>query len=335
MRAISILFVMIRHFEITHLVSANLGVTIFFFISGFIITRVLVDEHVRRGSISLRNFFWRRLIRLWPALWAMMAAMIAYALIFNLKIDWHQVAAGLFYYMNYYSIMLRESQEAYTLPINPLWSLAGEEHFYLIYAPLLIAFIGQPKRLYYAVCGLIVAALIWRVVNVYALGFTPKYNYFATEARIDSILYGCALALAAHFGFFSGLIKRCDNVLVILAAGAALMGTIVLMDENTSHTFRYSLQGICLFVLFAGTIFGSQLAWARGLLSLPPFVFVGKISYSLYLWHLPCIFATNMFLPAYSAASIGLASVLSFALATASYTFIEKPLLKYRHAFSR
>jgi peptidoglycan/LPS O-acetylase OafA/YrhL len=251
LRAISVLFVMVRHFEITHLVSANLGVTIFFFISGFIITRLLLDEHDRTGTISLRAFYVRRIMRLTPALWLVLLVVPLAAIGLHKEVDWYQVGAGFLYLMNYYSIWLRSEDIAYALPINPLWSLAVEEHFYLLFPVLLTLTVAWKSRLAGFIAGVIVLSLLWRVFNIYVLDFPPKYNYFATESRIESILWGCLLATLCAWKPAIVYLKTVASWPFFLVGCLGLIVSMVPISEGISHSVRYSLQGgVACFCFF-------------------------------------------------------------------------------------
>jgi peptidoglycan/LPS O-acetylase OafA/YrhL len=334
LRAISVLFVMVRHFEITHLVSANLGVTIFFFISGFIITRLLLDEHDRTGTISLRAFYVRRIMRLTPALWLVLLVVPLAAIGLHKEVDWYQVGAGFLYLMNYYSIWLRSEDIAYALPINPLWSLAVEEHFYLLFPVLLTLTVAWKSRLAGFIVGVIVLSLLWRVFNIYVLDFPPKYNYFATESRIESILWGCLLATLCAWKPAIVYLKTVASWPFFLVGCLGLIVSMVPISEGISHSVRYSLQGGSLFLLFSATLFSPSFGWARRMLSLPLAAYMGKISYPLYLWHLPAIWFTNQFLGDYTIQSITVATLSSFALAAMTYHLVEIPVRRARATYA-
>jgi peptidoglycan/LPS O-acetylase OafA/YrhL len=330
LRAISILFVVIRHFEISRLVSANLGVTVFFFISGFIITRLMLAELDTFGKVRISAFYMRRLLRLLPALLLLLSIVLLTALALNLAIDWGQVFAGLFYYMNYYTIFIRAEGLGYTLPINHLWSLAVEEHYYLIFPLLFTALIAKPKQFMVTLWFLIAASLVWRLVNVFVLDFKPKYNYFATESRFETILWGALLALYANYSASLGsVLGRLFSVPVAILAFMVLAITHVLPTDEIRHTVRYTLQNISLFCLIGATLFTAKFEFARYALSISPMRFLGKISYSLYLWHLPIWFFLPQFISVNAGSQIVIACVLSLAIASISYYYFEKPIIKW------
>lgn len=317
LRAVSILFVVVRHLEITTLVSANLGVTIFFFVSGFIITRLMLAERAATGRLDIVRFWLRRLVRLAPALYLMIAAITAFAWWRGLAIDPGQILAGLLYYMNYYSIMLRDSGLAYTLPINPLWSLAVEEHFYLVFPLLFLALAGRPDRFAALLLALTAGILLWRYINILALDFTPKYNYFASESRVDTILFGCLLSItawraAAGDAGAARLVGLLRNPAAGLAAGAALLASVFVAGEVFQHTARYTLQGCLLFLAVGAILFSPGL---------------GRISYSLYLWHLPVATMLAETLGREAPGFKWLALAASVGVAALSYGWVERPLV--------
>ena len=334
LRAVSILFVVIRHFEITTIVSANLGVTILFFISGLIITRLMLVVADANGKIDMLRFWGRRFVRLIPALYLMIAVVVGLALTLGLAVDWGQVLAGLLYVMNYYTIFLRDAGGDYVLPINPLWSLAVEEHYYLVYPFLFAAFWSRPKRLIGVLCAIIALSLLWRIFNITVLGFTSKYNYYATESRIDTILFGCLLALAAAEAAcgnprMRAIINYCSKPWVVALASFLLFATLFGPGEVYRHALRYTLQSILIFMIVAGLLFGSGLGWIRSKLSIAPIVYLGRISYSLYLWHLPVAFFLERAMPATGPVYGWISVVISLLMASASYHWFEKPLINF------
>ncbi len=303
LRAISILFVVLRHLEFTTLISANLGVTIFFFISGLIITRLLLVEFNQNAKINITAFLCRRLLRLVPALLICVISTVIIATILKLAIDWKQVSAGLLYYMNYYSVFARDTGIGYVLPINHLWSLAVEEHYYLIY-PVIFALLARNLKHFLAALMMTISIIfLWRLFNILVLDFTPKYNYFATESRIETILFGCALTVLAYHStvessLSSKILNFCGSNTFVLVGSIFLLSTLFIPGELLRHSVRYTVQGILLFLVFAGLLFSNKTDFFRNLLSLTPLVFLGKISYSLYLYHLPVWFFITQFFDA-------------------------------------
>lgn len=331
--AISILFVVLRHLEVTHIISANLGVTIFFFISGYIITRLMSAEQIETGRFAIKAFYRRRIVRLVPALMVMLAGVVGLAAVLGHKIDWGQVAAGTFYYMNYYSIMLRDAGQEYTLPINPLWSLAVEEHFYMFFPFMFVACIGSPARFIRILLWTSLAILVWRLINIFVLGFTPKYNYFASESRMDTILGGSLLALVswrASEGKANALrlIVWLSHPWVLLAGTILLLASLFIPGEELANSIRYSAQTALLFAIMCGVLYSTKLNWLRGLLSLSPMTFLGRISYSLYLWHLPVAFFLPDVVDENHWFFKWLALGLSILVATVSHYLLERPLMR-------
>jgi peptidoglycan/LPS O-acetylase OafA/YrhL len=190
LRALSVLLVVVAHAGYGNVVPGGLGVTIFFFLSGYIITTLLLEEHERTGEIGIRNFYIRRVLRLLPPLLLTLA--IAYALtsagLSPGGISIGGFLAQLFYFANYYAIFLDPGK---TIPEGTvvLWSLAVEEHFYIFYPAIMTLLLAAPLRpratavLFASAC---VAILAWRFYLVHLPGFATERTYYATDTRIDS-----------------------------------------------------------------------------------------------------------------------------------------------------
>ena len=191
MRAIAILIVVTSHLVKDGIIPGGLGVTLFFFISGYLITGLLIDECEASGAIDIKYFYVRRFMRLAPALLTMVAVVsLTYLLVFGVT-SIKEILAAVFYFMNYYQIM----HGAMPIPLGPLWSLAIEEHFYLVF-PLVIALTWRfRERLFVSLIVVCVLVLVWRTILV-AGGAEDFRTYIGTDTRIDSIVYGALLAIA-------------------------------------------------------------------------------------------------------------------------------------------
>jgi peptidoglycan/LPS O-acetylase OafA/YrhL len=334
MRAFSIAVVVASHFWVSGPIPGGFGVTVFFFISGFLITRLLLAEQASDGHISIGRFYVRRFLRLYPALFVLVVVLGALYTVMRGTLDAAEIMAALFYYMNYYVLIHPDID----LPIRMLWSLAIEEHYYFVY-PLLFAFMaGNPRRFAILLAVVAVLVLVWRLVLVHAIGIdlTPPtpglpYTYIATDARLDSILYGAILALLAQSKSGLTLVRRLVNWPVFLSAAAILLVAFVPRDPAFQETWRYAIQGICLIPLVAGCVHGRQFRLFRGILETPVLVWVGKVSYSIYLWHFGIVRLVRFEFPKLSVleqAAIGLPPI--FIAAALSYYLVERPVLALR-----
>ncbi|WP_423599459.1 acyltransferase family protein [Roseateles sp. MS654] len=311
LRALAMLLVLADHtnlFKVYPL--GKVGVGVFFAISGFLITGILMDERARTGAIDLRRFYLRRLARLAPGLLLVVAVgSIAFLLLGQRK----PVLAGIFaatYTTNYAAVWFGQHLPGF----GHAWSLAVEEHFYLIWPIALLALmkLGLTRAM---VVTLAIALLdiAWRAVLVQRPG-TELLLYVGTIERIDAILYGCLAAMAARRGWFAPA--------WFAAAGA--VGLVVLMFFAGPYEATYSsaLYGIAGAALVAGL---DAARITRTLLSARPLVWMGLASYSLYLWHLP-VYQVLEALWGTALWTKGLAVALTFALAALAYHAFEVPV---------
>ena len=218
LRAVSVLIVMVSHSGLGWIVPGGFGVTMFFFISGFIITTLLVREQERRGGIAIGHFYWRRLLRLYPALVVFMTVIVGVHVLFAVLPDKLGIAGGLLYFMNYLAIWA----PARVLHVwHHLWSLAVEAHFYLFYPWLFVWLAPSLKRLAVGLAVVCATALLVRL-SASALmadkALVYEIAYQASEARIDSIAYG-ALCAALLLGPSGGSVARWMTHPALVVAG--------------------------------------------------------------------------------------------------------------------
>jgi peptidoglycan/LPS O-acetylase OafA/YrhL len=333
MRAVAILLVVFAHFGFGKIIPGGFGVTIFFFISGFLISRLLIVEYAQNGGINIRYFYIRRVLRLAPALLTMLSIIAIVNLFMGLTVSGYELLAGLTYTMNYYLIA---HQSDPILPLGVLWSLAVEEHYYLFF-PLFLALLWRKKTrfLTYLVLACI-AALIWRTALFQLLHFPEEYTYKATDTRFDSILYGAILAAALEVESTAYWIRRSDALLPLSAACLVLLSTFLWRNAAFRETVRYSLQGMALIPIFYAILYDKRLSTMRSILATAPMVWIGRVSYSLYLWHVP---VHNYVLIGFPQMSVTMTYILAlpstFLVAAASYYFVERPFVSLRKSFRR
>lgn len=289
-RAISVLIVIIAHAGYGWIIPGGLGVTIFFFLSGYLITTLLLHEYENSGTIDVKEFYLRRFFRLFPPFFLTLA--IAYGLVaagvLPGGISLGGVLAQIFYFANYYAILF---DTQYLIPSGTIifWSLAVEEHFYIFYPLILLALLsfGLSRRTIGIVFSLIcVAVLAWRVHLVAQPDFVEARTYFATDTRIDSIIFGALLAL------WSNPFDRIDDNgrmnlrqwAWVLASGGIFAFTLLYRDGAFRETYRYTLQGIALFPLFYFSIrYHGNLLFRP--LNSAILSRIGVWSYAIYLIH--------------------------------------------------
>ena len=341
MRAISVLIVVLGHSGLQALVPGGLGVTIFFFLSGYLISTLMLAEHERAGAINILNFYARRMFRLMPPLIVSLA--IAYGLTYSGllagAITSKGLAAQLLYFANYYGLFFDPGN---TIPEGTgiLWSLAVEEHFYIFYPLLMTLLLGSPlrPRTTGALLGIVcLVVLAWRFHLVQTPGFWPDRTYYASDTRIDLIVYGCILALVmnpARQPHRSGSMSPAQWTVLATAAGAMLL-TLLYRDPTFRETTRYSIQGLALMPIFYFAIRFSDNRLFRYLNS-PWALTLGTYSYAIYLIHYVVITSIENNFPAVAAKPFILfptALLISIAYAAAVERFVEPYFKRLRHKF--
>jgi peptidoglycan/LPS O-acetylase OafA/YrhL len=336
-RAIAVLSVILFHLNFGWASGGLLGVQVFFVLSGYLITDLLVAEYRRSRGIALAQFWIRRARRLLPALLVVLFVTVGWATLF----DRSQLAAlrsdlppGIFYYSNWWFIFHHVSYFAKFGPPSPLghlWSLSIEEQFYLIW-PLLILLAMRYIHNRRTMILLTLAAAAASAIEMGVL-FVPDGDptrvYDGTDTRVFALLIGAALAMALPRHQTFAPVTVGAQRLLDAVGGVSLVG-IFLMFWLTSQydSFLYEggmvLLALLTALLIAVTIHpASHLEW---LLGWEPLRWVGERSYGIYLWHYPVIVLTT---PLDASASV-LRAILQIAatliLAALSWRFIEQPV---------
>jgi len=320
LRAVAILIVLVSH-VVTPWVPGGFGVTLFFFISGFIITRMMLAEP--HNGVAMAQFYVRRMFRLYPALLLLLLTACGLALWMGSAIPRSDVLAVLLYFANYHEF---HPLPAANSPLVITWSLAVEEHFYMVY-PALMMLAG--RRLLNVLLVVIVLTLAWRGYLVFELNVDHYRTYLSTDTRIDSIAWGCLLAVLA--GSKGGGLERLRKMPLFYLGGALVLATFVIRSEAFRETLRYSLQGLGLFmVLCELVVFQTGPNLVRQFLESPPMRWIGRISYSLYLFHF-LILTTFDNLGWTSPWARVAVLTMSFVVAELSCRLVETPCRKFGH----
>jgi peptidoglycan/LPS O-acetylase OafA/YrhL len=300
-----------------------LGVDVFFVLSGFLITGILVEERAQTGSLSFRRFYWRRAYRLLPALAVLGVVHLGYTIVVGRPLgpELRSLGSMALYFNNWAQAAGWETPA----DLDHAWSLSIEEQFYAVW-PLAILLLMRSRRRETVVAGILavaVAAALWRWRLWESSGFNAAY--FRTDARIDNLLIGAAAALAWRWGWISGVVAR-------RGAAVALPGLLALglhLDqERDDEIFRWGLSLAALLgaALVLGAAAGTS-PW-NGLLRSRVLVALGRVSYGVYLWHVPVIYLTLRHLerlPAPAEVAVSLAGTAAAVLA--SWVLVERPLL--------
>ncbi len=334
-RGLAVVAVMIVHMKIPYLQWGYLGVDVFFTLSGFLITTILVQEWVETGTINFRNFYARRALRLLPALSLLLIATLLplnpVALPQRLK------AAGiaLFYSSNWVRALAPDfnlSALAHT------WSLSVEEQFYFLW-PIALALLlrrcSSAGKLV-SILGLATLASIACRVVLWKAGAGAMRLYNGLDTRADSLLAGCLLSLLLSFGILKSGI-RIRPVAIGALAVIAIPGLLMVFSSEWNDSYMF-LAGYTLMALGSAALIFLAISPGspalKAVLSFRPLVWIGSVSYGVYLWHYP-IFAyfEGLGWPRL----LKVAGMWSTVLAVAALSFygLERPFLRMKRRFQK
>jgi len=305
-------------------INPSFGVRLFFVLSGFLITLLLMREQETRGAISLKAFYMRRVLRIFPAFYLFLGTIGLFAACGIIEISWQQFAAAASYTWNYLAVWYGSGPAEGSWFLGHLWTLSLEEQFYLFW-PLLIILAGFRRAGYVAVILPLALPLV-RVVSYYLFPNLRGQLGMMFHTAIDSILIGCAFALYRQS--LPAWVMRREVFWGCLIYPFVLSPIIGLLCRPYYVTVGFGLDAICAAILI---LHASRPGAFSRLLSWEPMRLVGTWSYSLYLWQ-------QLFLTSYNTTWTGRfpLSVLSALIcALASYYLIEKPVLRWKRKFER
>jgi peptidoglycan/LPS O-acetylase OafA/YrhL len=333
LRTIAMAFVLVYHVAKTedlHLLPGGfVGVDLFFVLSGFLITSLLLREHADTGGVRLREFYVRRLWRLYPAL-VLVSAVTAVAFVFPNPFDLEPASpleslVALTYGMSYWG-GLELPGGPYLLGLT--WSLSVEEHFYLLWPLALLLLLRRGWRAG-AVVALAVLANAYTAALYYA-GADINRLYYMPDARFAQILTGCALAALLQRPQGLGRLRAATGA---VPAGLVVAGIAALLLLGTRYDGWYWGGGMQVVGVGAGILIGHLVLHERGRLATAlgwrPLAVVGAWTYGIYLWHLPLIRLAQPVFGETLLVAVA-AALLAVPVAAASYCFVEQPLLKRR-----
>lgn len=327
-RAIAVLIVIVSHAGLTF-VPGGFGVTVFFFLSGYLITTLMRHEAETTHGVDLKQFYLRRFLRIFPPLYITIAVALLLTVTGVIIFPFGNLAVLLdtLFLTNYAALWTDQAG----VPM-PLWSLDVEEHYYLLF-PALFVLLHRNFRL--STVALVIAAICVAtlVMRIYYAATLPYYfnNFQWTHTRIDSILFGAILAVWNNPKDSNSWRPRIWHV---AAATVALLATLVIRDSIFRETLRYSMQGMALFVIFAFVLHDK--GRIRSILSSWPLKWIGLFSYTLYLCHVPALMAVHNLAPQLGTLGIAVVAIsISLAYAAAMYMLVEKPLARWRKALHK
>jgi peptidoglycan/LPS O-acetylase OafA/YrhL len=246
-------------------------------------------------------------------------------------VDYKQLAAGLFYYTNYFIIFSDSYEQQFTI-LNILWSLSIEEHFYIFY-PLIFSSLYQRKRvLIILLFGVLIICLLFRTyyTKIYEIkDIANSVIYYSTHTRIDSIVFGCLAAL-----MYPKIKLKLNSIYLFFTVSIFLI-LISLLFRNWyfRETFRFSIQGVALFLLLFSLLGSNHLVSFKNILDSKYLILIGKLSYSLYLFHWFAIKVSNQYYSPFSTKWYFLFFFITVLFSIISYYIIEKYFIKYRKYF--
>jgi peptidoglycan/LPS O-acetylase OafA/YrhL len=335
LRVVAVYLVVLFHAGSERFSGGFVGVDVFFVLSGFLVTHVLLRDLDGAGSIGFRRFYARRFRRLLPAA---AVVLLVSALVYSALASPLEVAeaeggfrAAFLYWTNWYFIGQSNDYFAADLATNPVlhfWSLAVEEQFYLLW-PLLLGGLFAIARRFGArsrrvLWGLVAAGAASSLVWAWLLnGSDPVRAFYGTDARAYQLLAGALVALSP------GLLARLGRHAIgarVVAVGA-LVGLVVVATsavalDPVERGMAATLAAVVVIVALEAAV-GGPARWA---LSRPPVVYLGRISYGTYLWHWPVVWVMARSFDLSVGTTIALTALIATALASLSYELLEQPV---------
>ena len=340
-RAIAVIMVLAYHLKLALFKSGFLGVTVFFVLSGYLITGILISEVEEEGTIDLKNFWLRRIRRLVPAVMSMAVVIIFVSAVVNRIIftkGCKDFLASVLGFNNWWQIFNKVSYfeaAGVTSPFTHCWSLAIETQFYLIYPLILLGIYklaksrgeGRVKRgLLFAGVTLLLALI--SVILMIVL-FDPQQDasrvYYGTDTRAFSLLFGALLAILWEYRMVPRRLSASVNMVLGSVSFAVLLVMTIAINGSSNFWYRGGqFFGTILTVLMVYAVSGRK-TWLSRFLSNPVLKWIGDRSYSIYLWHYPIILLISKGIKASWWITL-IEIVLSVVLAELSYRFIETPI---------
>ena len=330
LRAFSFLVVFVAHAGAGNIVPGGFGVTVFFVLSGYLITTLLRLEFERTSTLSIRGFYVRRTFRILPLFYVVLTLVVIGTVWFGLGTGTVDPAATLAQYghvTNYWAIFV--SERPVMQGTGVYWSLAVEEHFYLIFPVFLLVMLRMGlsrKQIAAALLGICAAVLCWRCVLVFGMNVGEDRTYYATDTRIDSILFGSVLALARNPMLDRPISPRALRRGAVVAL-IVILGTVVVRNEAFRESLRYTVQSASIVAIIAFVIAVPESSAGR-VLNWRPVVTIGRLSFGLYLVHQVVIIEFGKHLSPWPSAI--LAAATSLLIAAFLYRLVELPALQLR-----
>ena len=333
LRAIAVLMVLAYHLRIPIAKGGILGVTIFFVISGFLITQILLSELEDTNTVNLRNFWIRRIKRLFPAMLAMATCLIFTSALFDRVLftkTCSDLPSALLGYNNWWQIFNNVSyfeNAGAPSPLTHFWSLAIEAQFYLVY-PVLFKCFSKQKNRKKVLTSVTIAVAIFSLLLL-GLLFNPSKDpsrcYYGTDTRVFSLLFGAALALVMKKSEKPDKKTKGIYDLVGIISGLVLIFMMSTMDGYSSFLYRGGQVIASLLTVLVIYSLLNNCSILNKVLEFPALRWIGERSYGIYLWHYPVILLLSN--GKKSSWWLMLTEILlTFIFAALSYRYIETPI---------
>lgn len=336
LRGVAILFVLLSHVQKFPFQGGFIGVDLFFVLSGFLITSLLLEEWRETGDISLKAFYARRSLRLLPALVAMLTVVVVASAIFEPPAESAAMRKAalitLLYSANWYMAAGAYPRDV----LSPSWSLSVEEQFYVVWplALFLMLRAGGSRR---TMATVVIVALVASAGLRAWVTRTPGHEaraYFGADTHADGLLAGALVAMAASWG---ALPSKTTGLNVLGAIALAAFGYFLWKGWAFDPFFMQA--GYVVFNLAAAALIAALVAspWPafRAIFEWEPLAWTGRISYGLYLWHMGVFWALPRCGLDLGDALWPSAFLLTFAIAAASFYGLERPILRFKKRFER
>jgi peptidoglycan/LPS O-acetylase OafA/YrhL len=331
LRGISIILVILYHAKVNYFLGGYFGVDVFFVISGYLITKILIEAS-KNNSLSLLDFYERRIRRIIPALYFLLFFLIIYCYFFQSPYFAKDLSQSIFgstiFAQNF--LLMYEHTDYFNLdtdlkPLFHLWSLAIEEQFYLFFPILFMFFFSFKKQKKFVTFNfvLFISSIFYYIFAPYF--HEPSFVFYFTLTRIWEILFGCIIALKVKE-------KKYSNTITLLGLFLILFSVILVNFSISDHYLRFIVViGSGLVLVFAS----SKGDIVSNILTNKFLVFIGLISYSAYLWHVP-IYSIYRDIFTYEIPFIDNLIILfiTFTIASFSYLTIEK-IFRKKYLVSR
>ena len=338
-RALAVVAVLLYHGLPSSAPGGFLGVDVFFVLSGYLITSLLVNEAGRTRAIDLARFWTRRARRLFPALVLACGTIVLVGWVYPHVVDVPRlgtdIAATIGYVVNWRFVVAHQdyfAQFAQPSFLRHAWSLAIEEQFYLLW-PLVVGGVlvwrrARPSR--FAIgCGIAAALSAAWMATLYELGASTSRLYYGTDTRAQALLVGAAFG-AAGLGqrrIRSSAGRRAVELVGLLGL-AGVAACVVLIDDHTTMLFTggFTVAAVAAMALVADAAQPDPSRLGR-VLAVPPLVWIGRISYGIYLWHWPIVLlATPARIGVGGLSLFAIRVVITLAVSVASYVLVEQPI---------